>query len=642
MPQPHQLLSLVIGFGLICIASERVGLWGRRSKLPLITGFLATGILAGPYVLGLVTLDTVRALGFVDQVSLAVIAFAAGNELYLKELRSRMRAILTISAVQLLTTGVLGGLAVFLLADFVPFLAPLPTMARVAVALLAGAILVARSPSSAIAIVNELRARGPFTKTMLGITMLMDIAVIVVFACCFSVAQSLLSGTPLSAGSIGLLGVELLVSVGTGAAIGWLMHQFLGHAANGTLRDAVVLVLGYAVFAGADEVRHLAMDQWGAHFHPEPLLICMVASFVVTNYTNSRQGLTHLLHRLSPPIYVLFFTLTGASLELHVLPTTWHIALGLCAVRLAGIWLGNGLGGRLCDEPALHNRLGWMAHATQAGVALGLAKNVATAFPTWGGQFATTIVALIVVNQVIGPPMLKWVIAKVGEDRSRGETAAFDGLRDALIFGLEGQSIALARSLVAGGWTVKIACPVARSPHVIEEIGVRTEPIGALDAETLDRLGAAGAEAIVGLMSDEQNLQLCELAFQRYGTKVLVVRLGDRAFADRFAELGALVIDPRRAVSGLLDRAVRSPTTAAMVLGVERSQDMIDVDVGNPDVADLAVRDLRLPLDVAVLYVHRTGSMIPAKGTTLLRAGDRLTISGPTEALQQAAHKLEG
>ncbi|MCO4764496.1 MAG: cation:proton antiporter [Myxococcales bacterium] len=637
-----QVASFALAFGLISLASDRIGLWVRRWQMPLITGFLGTGVLAGPYVLELITSETVRNLGFIDQISLAIIALAAGNELYLKEIKNRLRAIAWITVAQLLTTSTLSALAVFLLADIIPFMADISTAGRIGISLLAGAILVARSPSSAIAVVNELRAKGPFTKTTLGVTVVMDIVVIILFAIAFSIAGSLLSNRPFSGGSVAILLAEIGASIGLGCAVGWVIDRMLRWVDGEMLRKAFILAIGYGVFIGSHGLRDWSAASMGHAVHLEALLICMVASFWVTNFSESRESLTHLLERLCPPIYVAFFTLTGASLELDVLPDTWHIAVTFFLVRLFGIWAGNHLGGRACGEPALHNRIGWMAHVAQAGVALGLAKNVADAFPGWGGSFATTIIALIVLNQLVGPPFMKWAIALAGEDRSRADPAEFDGVRDAILFGVEGQTLALARTLAGAGWTVKMACLESRTKRAIGDLDIWVHPIDNLDLATLDALDASHADAIVGMMDDAENLALCELAFTRYGTKVMVVRLQDRSYHDRFTELGVTIIDPRSAVVGLLDRAVRSPTSAALLLGMEEGQDMIDVDVGDPDLFGLAVRELRLPLDVAVLYVHREGSMIPSKGTTTLHSGDRVTLTGPVQALELAALKLEG
>ncbi len=637
-----QTALLALGFALVAIAAARVGDWSRRLRLPLITGFLATGILAGPYALDLISHDAVRSLSFIDQISLAIIAFAAGNELYLKELRSRMRAIVWVTLAQLVTTFVVSVTAVLLLADLIPFLAPMPSAGRWAVALLAGAIMIARSPSSAIAIVSELRARGPFTKTALGATMVMDIAVIILFAACFSASRSLLAGVPFDVGALGFLIVELLLSFGLGRVVGQLLHWMLALVRRPALRFALIIALGWAVFAGSGALAHWFSSALFLHLHPEPLLICMVAAFWLTNVSELRDDLTDVLHDLGPPVYVAFFTLTGASLQLDVLPDTWHVALGLCLVRALGIWLGNHAGGRIAGEPKLHNNIGWAAYLTQAGVALGLAKNVATAFPSWGGGFATTIVAVIVVNQVIGPPLMKWAIVRAGEDHTRSEAATFDGKRDAMIFGLQGKSIALARQLVAAGWHVELACPDIDTPHVIERLGVHVHALDHIDAAVLKQLGMERVDAVVGLLDDERNLALCELVYEEYGIDTVVVRLGDAAMLPRFTELGVLVVDPRSAVLNLLERAVRSPSTAAVLLGLDEDHDLVDVHVGNVDMANLKVSELHIPLDVAVLYVHREGSMIPASGNLRLEEGDRVTLSGPAEDVEAAVLKLEG
>ena len=632
----------MLTFGLVAIAAAHVGNWSQRLRLPLITGFLATGIIAGPYALDLISHDAVSSLGFIDQISLAVIAFAAGNELYLKELRSRLRAIAWVTVAQLVVTFVVGVAAVLLLADTIPFLSDLPSAARWAVALMAGAIMVARSPSSAIAIVSELRARGPFTKTALGATMLMDIAVIALFAACFSAGRSLLAGLPFNMSALGSLVSELLVSFTLGRMVGQILHWILAAVRQPVARFGLVVGLGWAVFAFSGALTDWFNAELSLHLHPEPLLICMVAACWLTNASELRDDLTAVLHDLGPPIYVAFFTLTGASLHLDVLPNTYHVALSLCAVRALGIWLGNHIGGRMAGEPPLHNNIGWAAYLTQAGVALGLAKNVATEFPTWGGEFATTIVALIVVNQIIGPPLMKWAIVRAGEDHSRSESPTFDGQRDALIFGLEGQSIALARQLVAAGWHVEIACPKVDAAHRIEALGVQVHALDRIDASLLAELGMERVDAVVGLLDDERNLALCELVYQHYGIDTVVVHLREPEMLPRFTELGVLVVDPRSAMVNLLERAVRSPSTAAVLLGLDAEHDLVDAHLANVDMSDLKVSELRLPLDVAVLYVHRSGSMIPANGGLRLLMGDRVTLSGPAKDVEAAALKLEG
>ncbi|MCB0050841.1 MAG: hypothetical protein KDE24_15020, partial [Caldilinea sp.] len=106
-----------------------------------------------------------------------------------------------------------------------------------------------------------------------------------------------------------------------------------------------------------------------------------------------------ILEEVSPPIYVVFFTLTGASLALDVLAQTWPIAVALFLARLVAIYAGSFAGGVAARDPMPYNRMSWMTFITQAGVGLGLAKEVSVAYPEWGGSFATLVISVIVVSQ---------------------------------------------------------------------------------------------------------------------------------------------------------------------------------------------------------------------------------------------------
>jgi len=635
------LLSIGLAFALISLASNDVGQIFRRWRLPLITGFLFTGVLAGPYFLALIPEDTPAHLGFVDHISLAVIAFAAGSELYLAEMRSRLRSIAIVTVGQVLVTFVVGAVAVFLLAPVMPFVSELPTRGRVAVAVIAAAILVARSPSSAIAIVNELRAKGPFTHTVLGVTVVTDVAVIVLFAVAFSLGKGLLSGRGLDLLSPGVVILELGLSVGIACALGHGIHLFLKAVDKLLARHVFILVAGYGVFVGSEALYEVSAAQLPIAIHLEPLLVCMVAAFYITNRTNSRVGFARTLERVMPAVYVAFFTLVGASLELDVVMKTWPVALALFAVRGGTIVLGSYFGGRLAGDPMEHNKFAWMTYLTQAGVALGLAKGVDAAFPGWGPSVATTLVAVVVLNQVVGPPLFKWAIFLVGEDRVRGEPSAFDGVRDALIVGVEGQSLALARTLRENDWQVRLACPDTAALKEVPDSGVQIHPLPQIDPATLRALGGEQADAIVTLLSDDDNLKICEIAYHEFGTRVMVARLGEHKALKPLRELGVLVLDPSTVQVNLMESCVRSPATSAMLLGFARGRALVDVELGNPAFFGSEVRALPIPLDVAILCIHRDGVVLPSRGSTKLEQADLLTLSGPTEAVEQAMRKLE-
>jgi Trk K+ transport system NAD-binding subunit/Kef-type K+ transport system membrane component KefB len=623
------------GFVVIALASKEIGRFFSNAKLPLISGFLAAGIIAGPFVLKLIPTEALAKLRFVDEVSLAFIAFAAGSELYLRELRSRLKSITWVTAGLVISTFFLGSLALFLLAGQIPFMQSMSTTARLAVALVAGSILVARSPSSAIAIINELRAKGPFTQTALGVTMVTDVVVIMLFGFSSSVADALLTDLGFNIGFVALLLGELLLSLATAYLLFRALVLILRSHLNQTFKAGLVLFSGYVIFLFSAWLRSYTHDNWPFEVLLEPLLICMLGSFFVINFSHCRDDFMRILHDAGPPIYIAFFTLTGASLALDVLATTWSIALILFFVRLVSIFLGAFLSGTIAGDPSHYNRISWMVYLTQAGVGLGLAKEVAVEFPEWGTAFATIIIAVIVLNQLVGPPFFKWAINRVGESHTRAQPQAFDGVRDALVFGLRAESLALARQLELHEWQVKLAClrgkhlPELRAPdvdiHVVDDLSL----------QTMQGLDAANADAIVCFLSDDESYQVCELFYEHYGIETMVVRLRDRANLHRFHELGALVVEPQTAVVSLLEHLVRSPSGTSILLGMDEEQDMVDVEVRDPTLHGMALRDLRLPLDVLVLTIHRNGHTLLSRGHVQFELGDKVTMVGPTDKLEE-------
>jgi Trk K+ transport system NAD-binding subunit len=143
-------------------------------------------------------------------------------------------------------------------------------------------------------------------------------------------------------------------------------------------------------------------------------------------------------------------------------------------------------------------------------------------------------------------------------------------------------------------------------------------------------------------MSDKENYAISELVYEHVGTKDIIVRYnGSRHFLDKFNELGVRIMDPSSAMINLLDHFVRSPNATSILLGLDTSQDSIDVEVRNRDIHGMTLRDLRFPTDVIVLSVVRKGQGIISHGYTRLRLGDIVTLVGTIQSLENVRFKLE-
>ncbi|UCG27865.1 MAG: cation:proton antiporter [Bacteroidales bacterium] len=634
-----KIIIAVTGFLIILVAARQIAGLFQKIKLPLVTGMLFMGILCGPYLLDLIPFDSSSRLSFINDISLAFIAFAAGAELYLKELRSRFKSIRWMTTWQLITTFLISSTIIFFVSGYIPFIQRMHPSGKLAVAILISTIFVARSPTTMIAVINELRAKGPFTHTALGVTVLIDVLVIILFAITFSLANTLLTGIKFNLYYLVLLGLELSVSFGLGYLAGKFLGFLLARRLNTNTKAILILMLGYGVYLFSNLIRAASTRYLSVDFYMEPLLICIIASFFVTNYTRYRREFLKIIQDTLPYVYVAFFTLVGATIHLDIIIKVWFVTLGFFLIRMITLMIGAWIGGTMGGDPFRYVKIGWMPYITQAGVSLGLVTVVAGEFTEWGAEFATLMISVIVINQIVGPPMLKWAIGMAGEDHSKAKTR-HDGIRKAVIFGLEDQSLALARQLADHDWKVKIAT----AQHGIPDPGIENVRIvysSDITLEKLKELGLSEVDAIVTLKTDEENLKICELTYENFGTHEMVVRLNHRFNLKKFHELGALIVEPSTAMVSLLDHFVRSPMATSLLLGMEENQDTVDLVVKNPDLHGLALRNLHLPPDILILSTTRRGHPIISTGYTRLRLGDILTIVGSVESIEQVKLRIE-
>ena len=405
------------------------------------------------------------------------------------------------------------------------------------------------------------------------------------------------------------------------------------------LKSGLVLIVGLVIFVAAFEATHYSKEL-GFSIHLEPLLISMIGGFYVTNYTRYRNQFDAILHDISPMVYVAFFTLAGVALQLDILLATGAIAVMLLLARIVAIFAGSYLGATLARETPVFRRYAWMGLITQAGIALGLAREVAVEFPTLGDAFATLIISVMVLNQLFGPLFLKYALRQVG-DAHLPESAEDTDIPRAAVFGVEAQSVALARQLQMENWHVTLL-DTNRSyvdQFQTEDLTIRHVPD--LSEASIRSVLPKGITALVTMLEkDEDNLQAATVAYERCAVKRIIVRLNELGNAPQFTALGALVMNPTAAMVNLLDNAVRSPQSAALVMHADPQQEVEQLTIINRDLDGLLVRDLRLPNDVLILGIQRNGHTIVPNGYTKMRYHDDVTLIGSHESLAQVGHLL--
>jgi len=633
-----ELLSVLFAFLIVAVASAKISTYIQKIHLPLITGFLLVGIISGSFVLKMIPEDAeLGNLNFINDLSLAFIAFAAGSELFLGDIRSRIKSISWITFGQIVLTFGISSFVVYSIADRIPFMESMGHATKLSVSLLMGTIFVARSPSSAIAVISEMRAKGPFTNTALGVTVIKDVLVIILFTIVFSISKSLIHESDIGFVFVIKLIFELIISFVLGYLLALFISYILTFKYEQKYKSILIVAIGYFVYLLSDLTHTFLLESLNFEFFIEPLLVCIIAGFVVSNFTDKRLEFLDIVEKISPYIYVLFFTLTGLSLSFDVLLTVWELAILLFFVRLISIMIGAFVGGSIAGDSLKFNLLGWMPFVTQAGVGLGLATIVAHEFPSWGDQFLTLVIAVIVINQLVGPPLFKWAINLVGEAHMKSKSQDGDEVRDAIIFGYEDQSVALAKQLMKANWKVKIITRIIDT-KIID--GVQIYNINNLSKEDLIALECEKAHTIISMLSDEDNYIISEIAYEHLGTKNVIVRLNERENYDKFKELGVNIVEPSSAMVNLLDHFARSPGATSILLGMEDGQDTIDIEITAEEIHGMALRNIRFPSDVIILSVHRKQGALVCHGFTRLRLGDIVTVVGSVDSLEKVIVKL--
>lgn len=390
----------VIAFGFLLLCAFLAGVGSSGLGLPRITGYLVCGLVIGPDVAGLMTDDMVSAARSVEGIAVALIALTAGGELRVDWLRRRIRRLLVITMSELVVVAVGVLVAAFLARAWLPFMPEDDLLTAAVIAMVFGTVAVANSPTVAIAVIAENRARGPLTRTVMGVTILKDVLVIILFAVAMTVARDVLGD---GGGAIGWtltreLGGSVLVGVGFGVGIAWFLRN--------VDRDVPVFVL--AVCFAAAQVSQV--------LHLEVLLVALTAGFYVENFASVGGGaLLAGIQRVSLPVYALFFAAAGAKVDLAALADMWPLALALSAVRAVCVFTGTHVGTRLAGAEPVVVRYAWLGFISQAGVTLALAAMVARTFPGWGEDIQVVIVAMIALHELIGPVVFQYSLRRSGE-----------------------------------------------------------------------------------------------------------------------------------------------------------------------------------------------------------------------------------
>ena len=415
-------MEYLLAIGVAMFAGLFLSRLTSKFNLPDVTSYLVAGVLVGPLCLGLLGIDGLgfKSFEFVEEmvllndVALGFIAFSIGSEFRISALRKTGRQATVIAIIQALTAAVLVDGALLILHLFLGDKLPISTC------ILLGAIATATAPAATLMVVNQYKARGALTDMLLPVVALDDAVGLIVFAVSSGVARAL------SSGSLNLISVvvnpilEIVLSLGLGAALGWIFSEVEIFFNSNSKR--LSLAVAFVILSAGLSKLHFEIGAVEIGF--SSLLVCMMCGTIFCNLCDFSEEIMHKTERWTAPIYVLFFVISGAELDLTVFADLAVVGIGVMYIlsRSAGKIFGASVSAKLMRcEPSICKYLG-ITLLPQAGVALGMSVTVAAEFGAEGAIVRNIVLFSVLIYELVGPILTKIALTAAGDIKPKPTT----------------------------------------------------------------------------------------------------------------------------------------------------------------------------------------------------------------------------
>jgi Kef-type K+ transport system membrane component KefB len=338
-----------------------------------------------------------------SEVGLGLILFSIGGVFELARMRQIGRRVL------LLTLAESGCAAVLVTGGMLAIGQPWP------VALLLGAIAVETGAASTLMVIRENNASGTFTEALTGVIGINNILALL----CYSLVaatldvHALVAGADLTAGGVVRTIFPLVWQLIGSSALGFLVGLTLASWASQVVEsgETLILLIGCVLLTVGVAT---ALDL-------SPLVASLAVGATLANLSTKSRRLFDALSHTDPPLYVIFFVLAGADLNLALLPSLGMLGVVYVLCRASGKYGGAWLAARRLDAPPAMQRLLGLSIFAQAGLAVGLVLVTRERFPDIAPTVTTVVLGAVVVFEIAGPLSARFALDRTGESRPQDE-----------------------------------------------------------------------------------------------------------------------------------------------------------------------------------------------------------------------------
>ncbi len=365
------------------ISSHMFATFLKVLNLPLLSGYIIFGLIFGPDLLGFIEKSTISALWMMDGTALALIAIKIGSELKIGVMKKYKKILffLFLSHISIfLVTGVLifmfcSNLGIFKI-NFHTF----------SISLFLSIFALTSAPAFVVAFSDEIKRETENTNISVAITTMDDLFAIVATTLIFSLREG---------GAAHLFFLKITYSCILGLFLGFLISLYV----RKIKKEAILLLLFVAFLCG----------EASSYFYLEGLLLSIFLGFYFQNFSPSYTWLDEMVKKASLPMYIIYFTIMGASVNLFSLVSVIPKAFLFCIFRAFLLFLATRIAIRDSALKELKNWL-WTAAVPQAGISLAIIF-LAEKFIT--DALKTFLIAVVAINQIFGPLILKMGMTKI-------------------------------------------------------------------------------------------------------------------------------------------------------------------------------------------------------------------------------------
>ncbi len=388
-------MNLILGTGFIFLISLLSARLIAKLKLPVVTAYIILGILIGPHLLNLAPGKLLSSSNLISNVVLGIIAFGIGQNFQISTFRKIGKSVMWISILESFGAWSLVTAGFF-------FIVNQPLY----ISLLFGAIAAATDPVATIMVIREYRTKGVFTDTLLSVVAIDDAWGLIIFALSLAISRALYSHLVAPSYLLKTFGFSLFEIFGAfllGGVIAYLLSYLSKFIKTKT--ELLTFTLGFVLLTIGLAIK----------LNLSVLLANMFFGSVLVNINKSSFQFFDSLNTIDSQLFLLFFVIAGANLEIGLLPKLGVMGISYLLIRVVGKVSGAGLGGTIGKSPASVRKYIGLGLIPQAGVALACALIAKNDFPEVGNMIFSTIVATTVIYELVGPLCSKFALVKAGE-----------------------------------------------------------------------------------------------------------------------------------------------------------------------------------------------------------------------------------